>query len=97
LGTYIGLLNFTGQGIADIKGGPGRLDAARDAFATMGITIKDFYLTFGQYDIVIVLEGPDDLTVATAVLATAAQGNVSVQTLKALNEDEYRQIVGSLP
>ena len=97
MGTYIGLLNFTGQGIANIKEGPSRLDAAREGFATMGVTITDFYLTFGQYDAVVVIEAPDDATAATAILATAAQGNVSTETLKAFNEDEYRQIIGSLP
>ena len=97
MGTYIGLFNFTEQGLANIKDSPDRLDAAREQLADMGITFKDMYLTFGQYDMVITIEGPDDETVAKAVLATGMQGNVSTEILKAFNEDEYRGIVSSLP
>ena len=95
--TYIGLFNFTAQGIGNIKEGPARLDAAREQLGAMGITIKDMYLTFGRYDMVITIDAPDDATVGKAVLATGMQGNVSTETLRAFSEDEYRDIVGSLP
>ena len=34
--TYITLVNYTQQGIANIKEGPGRLDAAKEAIKAMG-------------------------------------------------------------
>ena len=94
--TYIALLNWTQQGIAKAKESPSRLDAGREAFKKTGVEIKDTYLTMGRYDLVCVIEAPDDETYAKAVLGLGAQGNVSTETLKAFSEDEYRRIVGSL-
>lgn len=94
--TYIALLKWTSQGISAAKDSPKRLDAGREAFKKMGVQIKDTYLTMGRYDLVCIIEAPDDATYAKAVLGLGTQGNVSTETLKAFTEDEYRQIVGSL-
>ena len=97
MATYVSLLNFTEQGVAHIKDSPKRLEAAREAFAPMGVTIGDFYLTMGDYDAVAIIEAPDAATAAKAILAIGAQGNISSTTLTAFSEDEYRDIIGSLP
>jgi uncharacterized protein with GYD domain len=94
--TYIALLNWTQQGIAKVKDSPSRLDAGREAFKKMGVQLKDTYLTMGRYDLVCVIEAPDDEAYAKAVLALGSQGNVSTETLKAFTEDQYRKITGSL-
>ncbi len=94
---YIMLLNYTQQGIANIKESPARLDKARDLLQTLGGEVKDFYLTMGSHDIVVVIEAPDDETVAKFVLTAGSHGNVRTTTLKAFSEDEFRSIIGSLP
>ena len=94
--TYIALLKYTQKGIAAIEGSPARLDAGRAAFKQMGVEIKDTYLTMGRYDLVCVIDAPDDETYARAMLTLGSQGNVSTETLKAFSEDQYRKIVGSL-
>ena len=97
MATFISLLNFTEQGIANIKDSPKRLEAAREAFGPMGVTITDFYLTMGDYDAVTIVQAPDAATAAKAILAIGAQGNISSTTLTAFNEDEYRDIIAALP
>ena len=94
---YVLLGRFTQQGLETIKDGPARLDAARETFRGLGAELKDFYLTIGGYDAVVVLEAPDDETVAKASLAIGSQGNVRLETLRAFTEDEYRRMVGTLP
>ncbi len=94
---YISLLSYTGQGIANVKDSPSRLDAAREALGGMGIRITEFYLTMGRYDAVAVIEAPDDAAAATALLAIGSQGNVSTETLKAFTEEEFRSIAAGLP
>jgi len=91
--TYIALLNWTQQGISRIEDSPSRLDAGRAAFKEMGVEIKDVYMTMGRFDHVCIIEAPDDETYATAMLSLASQGNVSTETLKAFNEDQYRRIL----
>jgi uncharacterized protein with GYD domain len=94
--TYIALLRWTQPGVAKVKDSPKRLDAGRKAFKKFGVEIKDTYLTMGRYDLVCVIEGPDDESVARALLTLGSQGNVQTETLKAWNEDEFRRIVKSI-
>jgi len=94
--TYIALLKWTQQGISKVGSSAKRLDAGRKAFKKMGVELNHTYLTMGRYDLVCVIDAPDDETYAKAVLGLGAQGNVSTETLKAFSEDEYRKIIGSL-
>jgi uncharacterized protein with GYD domain len=97
MATYIILINYTQQGIQNIKESPARLDAAKKAFKAAGGELKEWYLTMGGYDAVVVAEGPNDETAATLALAIAAQGSVRTQTMRAFTEPEYRKLVASLP
>jgi uncharacterized protein with GYD domain len=94
--TYIALLKWTGQGIGNVKDSPSRLDAGRKAMKKSGVKIKDTYLTMGHYDLVCIIDAPDDETYASALLSLGAQGNVQTETLKAFSEDQYRKICASV-
>jgi len=97
MNTYISLLRYTAQGATNIKGGPARLDAARKLYEANGAKLKEWYLTFGQYDAIVIAEGPDDETAAKLILMVASQGNISTETFRAFTEGEYRKIIASLP
>jgi len=51
----------------------------------------------GQYDAVAIAEFPNDEAVARLSLATASQGSIRGETLRAFTEEEYRKIIASLP
>jgi uncharacterized protein with GYD domain len=59
--------------------------------------MKGFYLTLGQYDAVVISEGPSDEAYATTMLALAAAGAVRSQTLRAFTEEEYHKIIAAIP
>jgi uncharacterized protein with GYD domain len=94
--TYIALLNWTPQGLKDVKQSPSRLDAARKGFESAGVTMKSFYMVTGQYDMIAIVEAPDDKMLAKAILTAASQGSIVSETCRAFTEDEYRQIIGGL-
>ncbi len=94
--TYVCLANWTQKGIESVKESPDRLDAAREAFEEQGVTLRDFYMTVGQYDFVMTLEASDDAALAKSLLAVAQVGNIRTTTLRAFAEDEFREIIGSL-
>jgi uncharacterized protein with GYD domain len=94
--TYITLLRWTSEGAKNIKQSPTRLDAARKAFQAAGVNLKSFYMVTGRYDMVIVSEAPDDISLAKATLSIASQGSVQTETLRAFTETEYRSIIGVL-
>ncbi|MFL5404027.1 MAG: GYD domain-containing protein [Gemmatimonadales bacterium] len=95
--TYISLLHYTQQGIANIKEGPSRMDAAKQAYKRAGGELKAFYLTLGQYDAIAIADLPDDIAMAKFALGLGKLGNVRSETARAFNESEFRKIVGELP
>jgi uncharacterized protein with GYD domain len=94
--TYIAMLNWTSQGLQNIKQSPSRLDAARKAFEAAGAKMKDFYMVTGQHDMIAVVDAPDDIALAKAILGLTSQGSITTQTCRAFTEEEYRKIVGGL-
>lgn len=94
--TYIMLVNWTEQGVKNVRDSPKRLDAARKSLADMGGSFKEFYLTMGEYDMVAVCEAPDDAVAARFALQLGMGGNVRTRTLKAFPEAAYREIINSL-
>ena len=93
---YIMLVNWTDQGIRNVKDSPKRLDAARDLAKGLGADLKEFYMTMGDHDMVTILDAPTDEAAAKFALRLGGLGNVRTKTLKAFTESEYRSIIGSL-
>jgi uncharacterized protein with GYD domain len=96
MATYIMLVNWTEQGIRNVKDSPGRLDAAKQLCKKHGAELKQFFMTMGTHDMVVVVEAPGDDVVAKIALALGATGNVRTTTLKAFEEADYRRLIGSL-
>ncbi len=94
--TYIMLANWTDQGIRKVKESPQRLDAAKAALQDMGGELKAFFLTMGDYDMVVVYEAPDDAVAARFTLQVGQLGNIRSRTLKAFPEAAFREIIASL-
>ncbi|WP_457298977.1 GYD domain-containing protein [Phyllobacterium sp. P5_D12] len=94
--TYVMLINWTELGVKNIRDSPARLDAARKLLGEMGGSFKEFYLTMGEYDMVVIGEASDDAVMARFALSLGMKGNVRTKTLKAFPEAAYREIIASL-
>ena len=96
MATFIGLVNFTDQGIRNVKDSPDRYEAFRAMAEKVGVTLKGVYYTIGHYDMVLIMEGTDEAAVA-AILKVGSLGNVRTETLRGFSLEEMRKIVGKLP
>ena len=96
MATFISLLNFTDQGIRNVKDSPARLEAFKAMAEKLDVTVKSAYYTVGNYDIVIVTEGTDEAA-TTALLKVGSLGNVRTQTLRGFSVDEIKKIIGKIP
>lgn len=96
MATYIMLMDWTEQGIRNVKDSPKRLDAAKEMCRQHGAELITFYMTMGSHDGVLVLEAPSDDVVAKIALAVGVRGNVRTTTLKAFTEAQFRQIIETL-
>lgn len=94
--TYIMLINWTEQGVKNVRESPKWLDAAKKMLSDMGGSFKQFYLTMGDCDMVAVIEATDDAVMARFALGLGMAGNVRTRTLKAFPEAAYREIITSL-
>ena len=96
MATFISLLNFTEQGIRNIKNSPDRNEAFRAMAENLGVTVKDVYYTVGHYDVVAVMEGSDE-AVTTALLKVGSLGNVRTDTLRGFSLEDMKKIIGKMP
>ncbi len=96
MATYVALIQFTEQGIRNIKDTVKRADAAAAEAEKMDIKIVEEFWTMGAYDAVVVLEAPDDETISAFMLKIASLGNVTSQTLRAFRRNEMEQILAKL-
>jgi uncharacterized protein with GYD domain len=97
MAAYISLVNFTDQGIKNVKETVKRTRAAAQLAQTASARFIGVWWTLGPYDLVAVIEAPDDETATRLLLATAMQGNVRSVTLRAFSEEEMERIVQGLP
>jgi uncharacterized protein with GYD domain len=94
--TYVAFGRWTDQGARSIVDAPRRLDAVKRSLKEMGGRVISFYMTMGEYDVVLVYETPDDATAARFLLLLGTQGSVRTSTMKAFPEQAFREIVSSL-
>jgi uncharacterized protein with GYD domain len=91
--TYVLLINWTEQGIKEFKESPKRAKAFMDAAKAAGGRTRALYWTLGPYDMVAVVDAPDDETLTALALRVGALGNVRTTTLRAFDEAAFRTIV----
>ena len=96
MATYISLIQFTDQGIRNIKDTAKRGEAAIAEAEKMGMKIVEEFWTMGAYDVVVLFEAPDDETMSAFTLQIGALGNVKSQTLRAFRRNEMEAILAKI-
>jgi len=92
---YILLLNWTDQGIRNVKDSPKRAENFEKMVKDLGGEASIFY-TLGKYDIVTLVKLPDDESMVKVNLELGRLGNVRSTTLKAMTKKEMAAIISSL-
>jgi uncharacterized protein with GYD domain len=94
--TYVVLAKFTEQGVRNAKDSPKRADAFKEMAKTFGVSVKELVWTQGRYDVVTVVEAPDESSAMSLSLSLSALGNVRTETLRAFSAAEMTKIVGNM-
>jgi uncharacterized protein with GYD domain len=93
---YIILVNFTDQGIKNVKDSPKRAEAFRSALEKKGGKVINLYYTLGKHDIVAIVEAPNDDAIASVLYVTGSKGKFRTKTLKAFPMSEAAKIIEKL-
>lgn len=97
MNTYMMLMKFTTPGFESIKDGKAGRAAGKRAAKAMGINWKHQYLVMGPYDIITILEAPNDETIAKFALIAGQSGSFTSQTLRIFTESEADALLKQLP
>jgi uncharacterized protein with GYD domain len=93
MATYVILMNWTEQGVSADRDTVGRREHADALAEKHGASIAHAYWTMGNYDIVAVIEAPDDESITAMMLELTAEGNVRTSTLRAFDHDQMQAII----
>lgn len=94
--TYVVLSNFTEKGRSEIETTSDRLDRLAPVANKYGVKVLANAITMGQYDVVTVMEAPDDATIAKVIGTVLSRGYVTTQTLRGFSIEEFRQVTADL-
>ena len=88
----VSLVNYTDQGIRNIKDSPQRARTFRDLCKQQGVQVREMLWTSGPHDMVVITEGPEE-ALATVLLSVAKLGNVRTQTLRAMDAETWQRVL----
>jgi uncharacterized protein with GYD domain len=94
---YVGLFNFTEAGLRSVRESPARTREVVHWLEDQGFVVRGVYYTLGQYDLVTIVEAPDDESQIRAVLSLNQQGFFRTTTMKAFSVEEFADIIDGMP
>ena len=82
--------SYTQSGVQGLikEGGTGRADTIGKLLADLGGSLEAFYFAFGDDDVYVIADIPDNTTAAALSLAVAAAGAVNIKTTVLLTPEE---------
>jgi uncharacterized protein with GYD domain len=82
--------SYSGEGVQGLlkEGGTARVDAIRNTINKQGGELESFYFAFGDNDTYIVVDMPDNATMAAVSLAVSATGAAHTSTIALLTPQE---------
>ena len=86
---FILLSTLTQQGVQTLKSNPERLRQVNEDIAELGCKVLHQWATLGSFDFINVVEAPDIATVAKVSIALGARGSTRIETLPALEIEEF--------
>jgi uncharacterized protein with GYD domain len=82
--------SFTPGGVKGVQseGGTARRDAVSQAIASVGGQLESFYFSFGDRDVFVIADFPDNESAAAMALTVNASGAVTTRTVVLLTPEE---------
>jgi uncharacterized protein with GYD domain len=87
---YLFKASLNAEGVAGLRaeGGTARRAEVKKAVETLGGTLESFYFAFGNDDVIIICDLPDNETAAAMAMESSASGRVSTSTTVLITPEE---------
>ncbi len=85
---------YTDEGLKGLlkEGGSKRLEAVKKAVKSLGGTVEAMYYAFGDADVLVIVDLPDNINAATFSLLITAGGGATVKTTVLMTPEEVDQV-----
>ncbi|HJU06036.1 MAG TPA: GYD domain-containing protein [Nitrospiraceae bacterium] len=94
---FVSLVKFTEQGIATMKDqGISRSDTVQRNVESLGGRLVDAYYCLGEYDVVAILEFPDNQAAMKSAVLNSSMGHIRITTMPALPRSEWRTLLNQV-
>lgn len=91
---YVSLVKFTELGITTMKQqGVTRSETVQRNVESLGGRLLDAYYCLGEYDVVAILEFPNNRAAMKASVLNSSLGHIKVTTMPAIPRNEWRQLL----
>lgn len=96
---YLAQVNYSAEGARGVvkEGASGRRTAVEKLIKPMGGSIESFYFAFGDTDAFLILDMPDNVSVAAVAMAVNVSGAATVRTTVLLTLEEVDAATKRLP
>ena len=91
--TYVSLINWTEQGIKNFRDTAKRANDFTKLVEGAGGKVREVLWTIGEYDIVSVVDFPDDESAVAALLNQGSRGSIRTKTLRAFDSSQIEGII----
>jgi uncharacterized protein with GYD domain len=91
--SYVVLYRFTEQGRKTVKETVKRAAEIRKQNEALGFKILGHYWTQGRYDLVAVVDAPNEEAMVAGLFQIAQTGNVASESLRAFTAEEMQRIL----
>jgi uncharacterized protein with GYD domain len=90
---YLTVASYTAEGAKGLlkEGGTARRAVVETMMKGLGGKLETFYYAFGENDVYVITEGPDNVSAAAMSLAICASGAVRTKTIVLLTPEEIDQ------
>ncbi len=95
--TYVVLYKFTSEGVKNIRDSVKRAGLTRQQNAAAGFKITEVLWTQGPYDMVAIVEAPNEEMMMGAMLNVVSAGNVASTTMRAFDAPAMSRILATVP
>lgn len=91
--------NYVGEGIKGLlkEGGSSRRAAIEKLAASQGGSVESVYYAFGDTDVYVVVDMPDNASMAAVALTAGATGAVTVKTTVLMTPEEVDEAAKKTP
>lgn len=96
---YLAQCNYVGEGVKGLlkEGGSSRRAVVEKLVESVGGTLEAFYYAFGETDLYVIADLPDNESMSAVALLVAASGAITIKTTVLITPEEVDEAVKKTP